>query len=127
MVDEHTVTVIGKEVDPDLLFLLGQATAAIVEPTSAEGNGVRPVGTGPYQFTAWSQGASVTLSAWDGYRTPGTPGVSARSAPVSRRVSPGEPGAASPLAIPPGMPAGRPAWARGRSTRAGLTAGGRAP
>ncbi|AVT21309.1 ABC transporter substrate-binding protein [Paracidovorax avenae] len=72
VVDEHTVTVIGKEVDPDLLFLLGQATAAIVEPTSAEGNGVRPVGTGPYQFTAWSQGASVTLSAWDGYRTPGT-------------------------------------------------------
>jgi peptide/nickel transport system substrate-binding protein len=71
VVDEHTVVVANQEIEPDLLFLLGQATAAIVEPGSADTNATRPIGTGPYQFSAWSKGASVTLTAWDGYRTPG--------------------------------------------------------
>ncbi|MDA8457088.1 ABC transporter substrate-binding protein [Acidovorax sp. GBBC 3334] len=71
VVDEHTVVVLNKEIDPDLLFVLGQATSAIVEPTSADTNATQPVGTGPYRFSAWSKGASVTLTAWEGYRTPG--------------------------------------------------------
>ena len=70
-VDDHTVVVINKEIDPDLLFVLGQATAAIVEPKSAETNATQPVGTGPYKLENWSKGSSVTLVKWSGYRNPG--------------------------------------------------------
>ena len=70
VVDEYTVVVINKEIDPDLLFLLGQATAVIVEPKSAATNAARPVGTGPYKLAAWSRGASLSLAAWPGWRQP---------------------------------------------------------
>ncbi|WCM87273.1 ABC transporter substrate-binding protein [Acidovorax sp. NCPPB 3576] len=69
VVDDLTVVVINKDIDPDLLFLLGQATAVIVEPGSADTNATKPVGTGPYRLESWSKGASVTLARWDGYRT----------------------------------------------------------
>jgi peptide/nickel transport system substrate-binding protein len=68
--DEHTVVVINKEPDPDFLFYMGQATAAIVEPGSADGNAARPVGTGPYVLDSWAKGSSLTLKAWPGYRNP---------------------------------------------------------
>ncbi len=68
VVDEHTVVLLNKEIDPDLLFLLGQATAIIVEPKSAETNAAKPVGTGPYKLGAWSRGASVALTAWPDWR-----------------------------------------------------------
>lgn len=71
VMDEHTVVVINQDIEPDLLFLLGQATAVIVEPKSAAGNATRPVGTGPYQLGQWSRGASITLTAWPGYRSGG--------------------------------------------------------
>ncbi len=71
VVDEHTVVVINQDIEPDLLFLLGQATAVIVEPKSAAGNATRPVGTGPYQLGQWNRGASITLTAWPGYRAAG--------------------------------------------------------
>jgi len=70
VVDEHTVVVIHKDIDPDFLFVLGQATAVIVEPKSAGTNATHPVGTGPYRLGAWARGASVTLARWDGYRNP---------------------------------------------------------
>ncbi len=68
VVDDHTVVVINKEIDPDLLFLLGQATAAIVEPSSASGNATAPVGTGPYTLGQWVKGSSITLNRWNDYR-----------------------------------------------------------
>jgi ABC-type transport system substrate-binding protein len=68
VVDEHTVVLLNKEIDPDFLFLMGQATAIIVEPKSAEGNATKPVGTGPYKLDNWVKGSSVVLSKWDGYR-----------------------------------------------------------
>ncbi|MBS0293751.1 MAG: ABC transporter substrate-binding protein [Proteobacteria bacterium] len=68
VVDEHTVVLINQDIEPDLLFLLGQATAIIVEPKSAATNATRPVGTGPYQLAAWSRGASLTLAAWPQWR-----------------------------------------------------------
>ncbi|RZL89455.1 MAG: ABC transporter substrate-binding protein [Variovorax sp.] len=71
VVDDHTVVVINKEIDPDLLFVLGQATAVIVEPKSADSNATKPVGTGPYKLDSWSKGSSVVLSKWDGFRNPG--------------------------------------------------------
>ena len=70
MVDEHTLVVLNKDIDPDLLFALGQATAIIVEPKSAATNATKPVGTGPYKLAGWSRGASITLAAWPGWRQP---------------------------------------------------------
>ena len=66
--DDYTLVIVNKELDPDFLFLMGQATAIIVEPKSADGNATKPVGTGPYKLDSWSKGSSVTLSKWDGYR-----------------------------------------------------------
>lgn len=66
--DAQTVVLNLKNGDPDLLFKLGQATAAVVEPKSAAGNATQPVGTGPYKLEAWAKGASVTLVRWDGWR-----------------------------------------------------------
>ena len=67
-VDDLTVVILNKTLDPDFLFLMGQATAIIVEPKSADGNATKPVGTGPYRLEQWSKGSSVTLLRWDGYR-----------------------------------------------------------
>lgn len=69
VVDEHTVVILNKTLDPDFLFLMGQATAIIVEPQSAQTNATKPVGTGPYQLEQWSKAASITLVRWDGYRS----------------------------------------------------------
>ncbi|WP_371816413.1 ABC transporter substrate-binding protein [Roseateles sp. DAIF2] len=69
--DPHTVVIGLKTIEPDFLFLIGQATAAIVEPRSAEKNATQPVGTGPYKLDAWAKGASVTLGKWEGYRAAG--------------------------------------------------------
>ncbi len=72
VIDDHTVVLINREIDPDLPFLLGQATAIIVEPTSADANATQPVGTGPYRLERFARGASLVLAAWDGYRNPQT-------------------------------------------------------
>ena len=71
VVDESTVVIINKEIDPDLPFLLGQATAVIVEPKSADTNATKPVGTGPYKLDTWNKGSSVVVSKWDGFRNAG--------------------------------------------------------
>jgi hypothetical protein len=42
--------IINKDIDPDFLFYMGQATAIIVEPKSADTNATKPVGTGPYKL-----------------------------------------------------------------------------
>ena len=67
-VDDYTLVIVNKELDPDFLFLMGQATAIIVEPKSADTNATKPVGTGPYKLENWAKGSSVTLTKWDGYR-----------------------------------------------------------
>ena len=68
-IDEHTVVVVNKELDPDFLFLMGQATAIIVEPKSVDTNATKPNGTGPFKLDVWNKGSSVVLSKWDGYRS----------------------------------------------------------
>lgn len=70
--DAFTVVLHGRVPNPNLPFLLGQATAIIVEPTTAAGNPVNPVGTGPYQLVDWQKGASLTLKKWEGYRSAGS-------------------------------------------------------
>ena len=68
VIDDHTVVIINKELDPDFLFLMGQATAIMVEPKSADGNATKPVGTGPFTLDNWVKGSSVSLRKWDAYR-----------------------------------------------------------
>ena len=68
VVDEHTVVVLTKEIDPDFPFLLGQATSIIVEPKSADSNMTKPVGTGPYTLENWVKGSSISLRKWPQYR-----------------------------------------------------------
>ncbi|MCW5221239.1 ABC transporter substrate-binding protein [Verminephrobacter aporrectodeae] len=70
VIDEHTVVLLNKDIDPDLLFMLGEAVSIIVEPKSAESNATKPVGTGPYRLGAWNKGSSVVLTAWEGFRNP---------------------------------------------------------
>ncbi|MBY0408968.1 MAG: ABC transporter substrate-binding protein, partial [Burkholderiaceae bacterium] len=72
VVDDYTVVLLNKEIDPDLLFVLGQATSIIVEPKSAETNATKPVGTGPFQLSTWTKGSSVVLTAWPDYRAAAT-------------------------------------------------------
>ena len=67
-VDEYTLVIVNKELDPDFLFLMGQATAIMVEPKSADTNATRPVGTGPFTLDNWVKGSSVSLKKWPGYR-----------------------------------------------------------
>ncbi|MFO1269581.1 MAG: ABC transporter substrate-binding protein [Rubrivivax sp.] len=66
--DPHTVVLNLKNGNPDLPFQLGSATAAIVEPKSAAGNGTKPIGTGPYKLDAWNRGSSIVLVRHEGYR-----------------------------------------------------------
>jgi peptide/nickel transport system substrate-binding protein len=67
-VDDNTLVIVNKELDPDFLFLMGQATAIIVEPKSADGNATKPIGTGPYKLENWAKGSTATLTAWNGFR-----------------------------------------------------------
>ncbi|MBF5003565.1 ABC transporter substrate-binding protein [Diaphorobacter caeni] len=70
VVDDSTLVLINSEIDPDLLFVLGQATAIIVEPKSVATNATKPVGTGPYKLDAWARGSSITLGASQSFRQP---------------------------------------------------------
>lgn len=67
VVDEYTVRITNVDIEPELLFILGQATAIIVEPKSAAKNASAPVGTGPYRLGRWNRGTSLTLRLWEGY------------------------------------------------------------
>lgn len=66
--DADTVVIALKYSEPNLPFLMGQASAAIVEPKSAPTDATQPVGTGPYQLGAWAKGSSITLNKWADYR-----------------------------------------------------------
>jgi peptide/nickel transport system substrate-binding protein len=66
--DADTVVIAMKNPEPNLLFLLGQGSASIVEPKSAPTDATQPVGTGPFVLGAWVKGSSVTLNKWPDYR-----------------------------------------------------------
>jgi len=80
--DPATVILLLAKADGNLLFRLGENTAVILDPKSAATTATRPVGTGPYRFESWSRGSAVTLTRWDGFRTPGA----ARLRKVSFRI-----------------------------------------
>jgi peptide/nickel transport system substrate-binding protein len=66
--DSDTIVISLKNPEPNLPFLLGQASASIVEPKSAPTNATKPVGTGPFELAAWAKGSSITLAKWPQYR-----------------------------------------------------------
>src|SRR4051794_24002485 len=66
--DGDTVVINMKNPEPNLPFLLGQASASIVEPKSAPTNATKPVGTGPFLLGSWTKGSSITLTKWPDYR-----------------------------------------------------------
>ncbi len=72
VIDPHTVVILNQDIDPNFLFVLGQATAIMVAPKSAADNATKPVGTGPYTLGQWKKGASITLLKWDAYRNAST-------------------------------------------------------
>src|SRR5215472_10018098 len=59
--DADTVVLALKYSEPNLPFLLGQASASIVEPKSAPTDATQPVGSGPYMLGGWTKGSSITL------------------------------------------------------------------
>jgi peptide/nickel transport system substrate-binding protein len=66
--DAETVVIAIKYSEPNLPFLIGQASGSIVEPKSAPTNITQPVGTGPYTVGGWAKGSSITLAKWPDYR-----------------------------------------------------------
>ncbi|MCW5752257.1 MAG: ABC transporter substrate-binding protein, partial [Alphaproteobacteria bacterium] len=68
--DPHTVVITLKKPNSLLLYNLGEATAAILDPASAADAATKPVGTGPFRFQSWNKGSSVTLVKADTYREP---------------------------------------------------------
>ena len=69
--DADTVVIALKYSEPNLPFLLGQASASIIEQKSAPTDATQPVGTGPYTLGAWTKGSSITLAKWPDYRNAG--------------------------------------------------------
>jgi peptide/nickel transport system substrate-binding protein len=66
--DPHTVILTLNNADGNFLFRMGENTAVILHPKSADGAATKPVGTGPYRLEDWKKGNSVTLTKWDGFR-----------------------------------------------------------
>jgi ABC-type transport system substrate-binding protein/ABC-type dipeptide/oligopeptide/nickel transport system permease component len=57
--DELLITL--KRRSGGLLQALGDGALVMVSPTSIAGNAQKPVGTGPFRFSAWRRGESITL------------------------------------------------------------------
>ena len=66
----HTLQIDLHRPDPHLLFRLGESTAVILHPATADHTAQHPIGTGPYQFVHWQRGHSVRMRRFDDYHTP---------------------------------------------------------
>jgi peptide/nickel transport system substrate-binding protein len=73
-VDAHTARFVLSEPDSALLDSLSQVWVAIESPTAlartADENCESPVGTGPFEVTAWDRQESITLTRNDDYTSP---------------------------------------------------------
>jgi len=61
IVDPFTLRILLKQRSGGLLQSLAWGAFVMVSPQSAAANAVRPVGTGPFRFSAWRRGDSITL------------------------------------------------------------------
>jgi peptide/nickel transport system substrate-binding protein len=62
-VDPATVRMTLSRPEGGLLFNLGWGDAVIVDPTTADTNKTRPIGTGPFKFVRWVKGDRIDLEA----------------------------------------------------------------
>ena len=69
--DAHTVVIVLDKPDGNFLFRMGENTAVILHPRSADSAATKPVGTGPYTLQNWAKGSAITLTKWDGFRDAG--------------------------------------------------------
>jgi ABC-type dipeptide/oligopeptide/nickel transport system permease component/ABC-type transport system substrate-binding protein len=60
-VDPHTLRIVLKQRSGGLLQSLAWGAFVMVSPRSAATNALRPIGTGPFRFSGWRRGDSVTL------------------------------------------------------------------
>mgnify|MGYP000094293052 CR=1 FL=1 len=60
--DPATVTVTLSKPNGSFLFNLAWGDAVMVAPESAATNATQPIGTGPFTFTNWVEGDSITIS-----------------------------------------------------------------
>lgn len=74
----HTFTLALHNPDPHLLFRLGESTAVIVHPHSAQRTATQPIGTGPYRLEKWQPQHSITLTKAD------TWGATRMACPIER-------------------------------------------
>jgi len=70
VVDPYTVRVLLSRRSGGLLQSLALGAFVMVSPQSAAMNGVNPVGTGPYRFSSWRRGDSLTLTRNPEFRGP---------------------------------------------------------
>jgi peptide/nickel transport system substrate-binding protein len=69
--DAHTVVLRLHHADANTLFRLGESTAVILHPATAQQAATRPIGTGPYRFERWDRGSSIDLIKNADYRNAG--------------------------------------------------------
>jgi ABC-type dipeptide/oligopeptide/nickel transport system permease component/ABC-type transport system substrate-binding protein len=67
VVDPNTVRLHLASPDSNLLYTLAWGDAVMVSPKAAGSLATAPVGTGPFKFTGWRRGDTVTLVRNDGY------------------------------------------------------------
>ncbi|WP_343503271.1 ABC transporter substrate-binding protein [Alloyangia pacifica] len=67
VLDPLTVQVTLKAPDGGFLFNMAWGDAVVVAPESIEGIKSNPVGTGPFTFTSWTQGDSISLTRNESY------------------------------------------------------------
>jgi len=68
VVDPYTLRIVLKQRSGGLLQSLAWGAFVMVSPESAATNAVRPIGTGPFRFSGWRRGDSITLVRNPDYR-----------------------------------------------------------
>jgi peptide/nickel transport system substrate-binding protein len=66
-VDPHTLRILLAQRSGGLLQSLAWGAFVMVSPRSASTNAVQPIGTGPFRFSVWRRGDSITLVRNGGY------------------------------------------------------------
>ena len=66
-VDDSTVEMTVDAVSANLLFFLTQGQGVILQESAIETIANQPIGTGPFQFDAWTVGDNIVLSRYDAY------------------------------------------------------------
>ena len=66
-IDASTVEITVDAVSANLLFFLTQGQGVILEESAIDTVANQPIGTGPFQFDAWTVGDNIVLSRYDSY------------------------------------------------------------